>query len=122
MLRLGLQSLTVTRQTAGSWVDGDWVDGASTETLTIRGSIQPMGLRELELFPEGERHREQRKLYSETELKVAELDTPRTGDIVSYAGKSWRVHGLTTYDELTGATGKLAHWKYRLVKIGVDEQ
>jgi len=114
---LGQQSLTVTRQT-GSYVDGVWTLAADS-TFGIVGSIQQLSARELQLLPEGERTREQRILYSLTQLRTAKLDTQVPPDEVTYDGRQWRVQDRRYYDQATA--GPLQHYRYRLVAVGDDE-
>lgn len=55
----------ITRRSAGSFVDGDWVEGA-TETFTAGLKVQPVKPFELQQFPESDRSREWLKVYCNT--------------------------------------------------------
>lgn len=62
MSLLGAISVTRRRRTAGSYVDGYWVEGTATDA-SVSASVQPMRGREREILPEGVRVRDVRKLY-----------------------------------------------------------
>jgi len=55
----------ITRRSAGSFVDGDWVEG-TTETFTAGLKVQPVKPFELLQFPESDRSREWLKVYCNT--------------------------------------------------------
>lgn len=98
---------TVTRRgptTVGA--DGR-VDLASSSTLSILASVQPLGGRDLERLPEGLRVGERRKMYTGTVLKVS--DTP---DVVAIDGADWEVETCLDYQVLG------AYSKYLIRKVG----
>jgi len=67
-LRFNLIKFTdvvVTRRLAGTFVDGDWVEG-TTETFTAGLKVQPVKPFELLQFPESDRSREWLKVYCNT--------------------------------------------------------
>lgn len=67
-LRFNLIKFTdvlVTRRNAGTFVDGDWVEG-TTETFTAGLKVQPVKPFELLQFPESDRSREWLKVYCNT--------------------------------------------------------
>ena len=67
-LRFNLIKFTpvqITRRLAGSFVDGDWVEG-TTETFTAGLKVQPVKPFELQQFPESDRSREWLKVYCNT--------------------------------------------------------
>jgi hypothetical protein len=51
---LGATTHTVTRYATGTWTSGVYTAGTAS-TFTIRGSVQPMDGRTLDLLPEGAR-------------------------------------------------------------------
>ena len=55
----------VTRRNAGTFVDGDWVEG-TTEVFTAKIKVQPAKPFELQQFPESDRSREWLKVYCNT--------------------------------------------------------
>lgn len=118
MLRLGSQRLVVIREHSGEYVDGVWQSGRNYQ-FTIRGSIQPLNLRERGMTPFGARVSEQRKLYTDAQLDTVELDEDRRGDWIRYDGHCWRVYAATMYDKPTGQ--RLAHHKYWLERINADD-
>lgn len=82
---------TYTRPTAGSYVDGRWVEAAPETAVEFRASIQPTSGRELMLLPEGQRAKDNVTIYTETELQVAKPEQSIKGDRVTYAGRTWEV-------------------------------
>ena len=73
MFEVFRKTYTVTRVAAGDYVDGKWVEGA-TSTFTIQASLQPAKPKEMEMLPEGRRNQETYKLYSDTQLRTVEED------------------------------------------------
>lgn len=119
---LGSQQLVVIRQAPGERVNGVFVPGNECR-LAVTGSIQPLTGRELMLLPEGERAREQRKLYVQPpfELRTVIADGETMPDQVVYRGQRWEVHADTSYDQPTGFGSGLEHSRYRLVAVQQDE-
>jgi hypothetical protein len=75
---LGAETITRRRQAAGTrGSDGRYTPGATTDT-TIQASVQPFAADELAVLPEGERHREPRKVYTTSDLRTGDqhLGTP----------------------------------------------
>lgn len=70
-LRFKLISFTpvvIQRRSAGSYVDGDWVEGATTD-VPVQLKVQPVKPFELMQFPESERSKEWLKVYCDTNLR-----------------------------------------------------
>lgn len=61
--------LTILRRTAGSYVNGEWVEGTITN-IPIEVNIQPMKGYELLIMPESERSKVWWKLYTDVELRT----------------------------------------------------
>lgn len=112
---LGSESLTRRRYAVGTWgVDGTFTAGATTDS-TIRGSFQPLNGQELATLPEGERHADQRKVYTRTELRVASQEEGIQADRVSQDG--------TIFYEVRQVERQrtiLPHYKVRLVRVQED--
>ena len=90
---------TVTRQAAGSYVDGDWTPGADS-TFPVDADLQPMSGNDLKILPEGQHGEEMQKMYL-----AVELFTAREGkqpDEVTIDGAQWRVINVRKYTILTG--------------------
>jgi hypothetical protein len=56
------------RRAQGSYVDGDWVEGGTSD-VTIDANVQPVKPHELMQFPESERSKEWLKIYSADEIR-----------------------------------------------------
>lgn len=73
--------VTVRRYGQGSRVKGRWVEGAM-EQFTITASVQPAPAEIQEVLPEGYRQRETYILYTDTLLKVVEVDKTNPDTVV----------------------------------------
>jgi len=76
------QSLSVTREPGGSYVDGVWAPG-SPVTVQISGSVQPASENELKLLPEGRRE--------DGAYAIRSLQELRAGDVVPIGGEDHEV-------------------------------
>lgn len=61
--------ITLHRRVKGSYVNGIWVDGATSDVV-IEANVQPMKDHELMLMPEAERSKEWLKVYSASEIRA----------------------------------------------------
>lgn len=104
--------VTVYRRVAGSYVNGEWVEG-STTTLTIDMNVQPVKPHELMQFPESERSREWYKGYSATLLRTqVEGVGGYDADELDWQGHRYKVMKVQNY-----AMGVLNHYKIWAVRI-----
>lgn len=104
--------VTVYRRAAGSYLDGDWIEG-STSTLTIDMNIQPVKPNELMQFPESERSREWYKVYSAAPLRTqVEGAGGYDADEFDWQGHRYKVMKVQNY-----AMGTLNHWKVWAARI-----
>ena len=78
-------------QPSGYDDNGRWVDAGTLEPFTVKAAVQPARPKELLHFPEGQRTREAIKLYSETELRTADIEAGIVADVVTYRGKDYEV-------------------------------
>lgn len=117
MTLLGSQTLTLIEPT-GKWSAGIWTP-VGDSTSTIRGSIQPLTNREVDLLPEGERWQDTRKLYTRATLRVVDVDNELPPHRIQFDGREWEVHGDQYYDTPTGRG--LWHHRYRLKAIAPEE-
>lgn len=102
-MKLDTEAITVTRAAAGSYVSGRFVAGESTVYPDAAGNIQPMGGRELQQLPEGDREREPAKIYTAFALE--------NKDIVTRAsGKQYEVQAVEDWTKF-----KQPHYKARLL-------
>ena len=66
---IGFSPVTIKRRSAGSYVDGGWVEGTTSDIL-VQMKVQPAKPLELMQFPESERSREWLKVYCDTNLRT----------------------------------------------------
>jgi len=96
-----LENATLHNFAAGSYVDGEWVDGAETNTA-IRASIQPLSAGDYRLLPEGNSGQRGWKVYwnGNFELGVANSLRPDEMTIEGIRHKlvhkeEWQKHGYS---------------------------
>jgi hypothetical protein len=114
------ESITITRQSKGEWVDGVFVPGG-TYDFTIQGIIQPLGPRDVERLPEAARTVARFSLYADTDqevLELTDLDKPAAADRVTWHGRSY---GLVALGEWAHFGGTASHREYALVEVGAEE-
>lgn len=100
------ESISVARFAAGSYVNGDFVDG-STSTLTITATVMPLSPTEARLLREGKENAAGIVIYTETELKTASEALRTSADKVTWDGRTWDVFSAEYRTQLPG----LVHWK-----------
>ena len=89
--------LSLLRKTAGSYVDGDWVEGAEA-TVTIDVNIQPLKEAELLLLPEADRGKQWWKMYSASEIRMDKQGTSGwSADEFVYQGDRYKVMKVENY-------------------------
>lgn len=108
-----LSPLTITRSSAGDYVNGRWLP-SSTSPLTVQASIQPITGRELLRFPEGWRTREPVMVYTETELRTVDEAAKKQADTFAYNGRTYEVSKVEPW-----TMGGLSH--YEVTALKVDE-
>jgi hypothetical protein len=105
-------SIDIIRQTQGSYVNGDWVEGTET-TVPTEVNIQPLKDSEILLLPESERTKEWYKLYSAEELRTAKEGTGGYGaDEFIFSGNRYRIMKVRNF-----SMGILNHWKASAARI-----
>jgi hypothetical protein len=108
---LGLESVTLNRRAAGTrGSNGRYVEGALTSS-TIRASVQPMTDRDLRTLPEGERHLDQKKVYTESEIRTASQHDGTTADQLVVGGVTYEVRQVEQQRSI------LPHYKGRIVRV-----
>lgn len=120
MTILGAASFSVQRVAAGSFVDGRWVDGASS-TFDIVGSWQPMTGRQREQLPELYRTRQTARLICDTAqplLSPVDVAAKTRQDVVTRSGRRYEIISV---DDWSGHAAPTAHVTYTLAEIGADE-
>jgi len=76
-----MQPITLRRYSAGSYVDGVWVDGLATDT-TVQASVQPLSTSDFRLLPEGDRGKKSWKIFSNFELSMGNDDGIKADEII----------------------------------------
>jgi len=105
-------SIDIIRQTQGSYINGDWVEGTET-TVPTEVNIQPLKDSEILLLPESERTKEWYKLYSAEELRTAKEGTGGYGaDEFIWQGDRYRVMKARNF-----AMGTLDHFRAFAARI-----
>lgn len=88
MSLLTLESITLTRKAAGSYVGGHYVDGTGTSSM-IEANVQPLPGKEILQLAEADRTRESLKAFSTSEIRV--------NDIITRSSKDYEVQKVADY-------------------------
>lgn len=104
--------LTIYRRSSGSFVDGDWVEGSTTE-VGIYVNIQPLKPYEILQLPESERTRVWWKLYS-ADLLRTEKEGSWDADEFSWKGDRYKIMKV---DDWLSGMGILEHTRAQAVRI-----
>lgn len=92
--RLSQQQVTVTRRSKGTTIHGRYTPNPSTTQFPLRGSVQPISDRMIELLPEGDRQRAKFAIYSAKELQIdADPDT------LTYKGLKYEVQAVRDWQD-----------------------
>jgi len=105
---------TVTRYAAPTYTKGTATQGATT-TFTIQATVQPLTPREALLLPEGERLRQNLKVYSATELKPSDNNGELPADTIEYRGENYKVISVERRDQTD-----IPHFKHIVQKIDAN--
>lgn len=107
--KIKMNGVRVTMQLA----DHEWVESAQTP-FQITASHRPLGAKELQMLPEGQRSDTYRVINCEERLSVADDKLGVVGDIIlGLLGFDWRV-----VDAMEWGDGN-RHNRYRLQKIRI---
>jgi hypothetical protein len=99
----------VLSETAGSYVNGEYVPGART-TATIQASVQPVKMGEdVEALPEGRRLSDYLKAYTSTKLKITEEGSNVQPDLIVWPESGW-AYEITS--QFIHQMGVIPHYKY----------
>lgn len=108
--------ITLRRPSPGSYVNGIWVPGSTTDS-TITASIQPLKGEEMESLPEGRRDSEAYKMYTSTLIKtVQEAGSDQNADRVVFFGKEFEVHQVNEWQNNSNFA-IVNHYKYLVLRI-----
>lgn len=106
--------LTIYRRSAGSHVDGDWVEG-EVEEVAVQVNIQPLKGYEILQLPESERTRVWWKVYSADQLRT-EKEGPDGWDADEFIWKNDR-YKIMKLDDWQNAMGILEHCKAYATRV-----
>ena len=106
--------LTIYRRSAGSFVDGDWVEG-EVEEVAVQVNIQPLKGYEILQLPESERTRVWWKVYSADQLRT-EKEGPNGWDADEFIWKNDR-YKIMKLDDWQNAMGILEHCKAYATRV-----
>lgn len=95
------KSLKIKRTAAGSYVNGEWVNGQVTDVF-MKAIVQPMGIDRLLNEDEGRRLKGAIKIYSDEPLVVGKGE--QVADYVEYNGDYYEVVASQTYKEIKSHT------------------
>jgi hypothetical protein len=100
--------ITVTRFAVGSYVDGVWIDGATSTFKTV-ASVQQPSPKQLQRLAENQRLLDLRLFISKAPLYTSDDRTGQQADIVHYKGKQYTVISSGDWDVYghTDAVGAL---------------
>lgn len=95
VISLASGTYTVTRRGSTTVGSDGRADAASSSTLVVTASVQPMSGRELQRLPEGLRVAERRNFFTPTALQVTAAP-----DIVRIDGEDWEVESVQAWGTL----------------------
>jgi hypothetical protein len=106
--------LTIYRQTSGSYVDGEWVDGTTTEII-LQVNIQPLKPYEIMMLPESDRTRNWVKFYSADYARtLKEGISGWSADEFIWKNDRYKIMKV---DDWTNGMGILEHVKIQAARI-----
>lgn len=117
MRLLNLQSFEVERPATATeeyYDDTGKLVSATPESpnLEIKGSLQPVTGKDLQLLPDGFKHTDVRKLYTKTKLFTTDEDAGTSPDYLIIDGNRYQVQ---TVEQWTGV--RLSHYKVMVSKV-----
>lgn len=108
--------ITLRRFSAGSYVNGVWVEGTPTDS-TITASIQPITGEEMQELPLARRESESYKMYTSTKVEtVEEAGSNLNADRVLFNGKEFEVHLVNPWQNNSNFN-IVNHYEYFILRI-----
>lgn len=98
------QQITVKSRAAGSFVDGEFVEGPETQTQ-IYASVQPASGDDFKILPELSAGQAAIRVFSSAQIFSGNEISVRRGDLISWQGEDWRVNHVERWVALN-----LAHY------------
>lgn len=99
------ETVTLRRYGAGSWSGGRWTSGSYT-TVTITGSVQPGGMKELMTLEEGDRTKDMIAIWTQSPLYTENETIGTAADRIVWDGSLWQVRRVESH----GKTPELHHY------------
>jgi hypothetical protein len=106
-----LVPLDIIRKGIGSYVNGDWVNGADV-TVSIKAVVQNANADDLILLPEGSRSSESIKIHTTSEVKTISEVGETEADQFDYEGSRYKI-----FDVYNRKIGK--YYKASAIRIKV---
>lgn len=98
---------TIKTRTAGTYVDGVWVEGSET-IVVIQASVQPLSLEDMQSQTEGRRTSDSVKMYTDSDLKAVEdKGANQQPDILVWRGREYEIVSKGVYQ-----MGVVPHFKF----------
>ena len=98
---------TIKRVASGSYVNGDWVNGAAS-SLTIQASVQPMSMEDMKDAPEGRRMSDMVKMYTDSDLfTVEDSGENQQPDKLTWRGRDYEIISKGVHQ-----MSVVSHYKY----------
>lgn len=82
--------LTLKRFSGGAWIDGRWADEQPTD-VALTANVQPMGGKQKQTLPEGDRTREAIHIWATSQMRPVERENGKPGDRVEWEGKEYEI-------------------------------
>lgn len=102
---------TITRETAGAYVNGIWVPGG-TSTFTIQASVQPVTGEDQLVLPAGKRLSDYVKAYTSTDLQVLDESSGLQPDKLTWRGNEYECISVDVRQ-----MSVIDHFKYIFSKV-----
>ena len=113
---LATRAITISRYSAGSYVNGRWQGDGSPTTVDRVASVQPGNGKDLEQLPEGDRTKEVIKVYVDYELRSADQGNGIEPDQILDRGETYEVKRVHSYT----ANGVYMYTRALAVKVYND--
>ena len=117
MSLLDEDTFTLTRPSAGRFVDGSWTQDGDPTTSTHRGSVQPTPGRQAQYLPEAVRNRENISIFTRSELRAASETAKTKGDRIVFGGATYEVHTVRAWRQ-----GGAAHYEATAARVDEAER
>lgn len=104
---------TIKRKAVGAYVDGVWIDGATSQ-FTISASVQPLSDQDLINLPSGRRESDIVKMYCSNDLIEGNHLAGQSPDILVWLGRDYEITSKSVRQ-----MGVLPHYRYWCTRVAV---